>query len=100
MQFVHVASVVSPPLLFFFFRSAGKKSAIVGAEMEIFTSDRARSRGFVRGRGDGREGGDENFDDRFLRSHMEIAIMKREGLELEMVNGGTWRLSRLFLIIP
>lgn len=66
--------------------------------MEIFTSDRARSRGFVRGRGGGREGGD--FDDRFLRSHMEIAIMKREGLELEMVNGGTWRLSRLFLIIP
>lgn len=57
MQFVHVASVVSPPLLFFFFRSAGKKSAIVGAEMEIFTSDRARSRGFIRGRGGGREGG-------------------------------------------
>lgn len=69
--------------------------------MEIFTSDRARSRGFVRGRG-GREegGGGWDFDDRFLRSHMEIAIMKREGLELEMVNGGTWRLSRLSLIIP
>lgn len=66
--------------------------------MEIFTSDRARSRGFVRGRGGGGGGGD--FDDRFLRSHMEIAIMKREGLELEMENDGTWRLSRLSLIIP
>lgn len=52
-------SVVSPPLLFFFFRSAGKKSAIVGAEMEIFTSDRARSRGFVRGGGVGGRGGRE-----------------------------------------
>lgn len=68
--------------------------------MEIFTSDRARSRGFVRGRGGGEGGGGGDFDDRFLRSHMEIAIMKREGLELEMVNGGTWRLSRLSLIIP
>lgn len=52
--------------------------------MEIFTSDRARSRGFG--------GGGGNFDDRFLRSqNMEIEIMKRGGLKLEITHG-EWRM--------
>lgn len=53
--------------------------------MEIFTSDRARSRGFG--------GGGGNFDDRFLRSqNMEIEIMKRGGVK---IRNYAWRMANV-----